>query len=47
LVGQTLAGGFAKHGYGVVIGTGHPEKKIEWKDTTLRNAKVTMYGALG
>jgi len=43
LVGQTLAGGFAKHGWGVVIGTGHPEKKIEWKDATLRNVKVTTY----
>jgi 8-hydroxy-5-deazaflavin:NADPH oxidoreductase len=43
LVGQTLAGGFAKHGYGVVIGTGHPEKKIEWKDAALRNVKVTTY----
>jgi len=43
LVGQTLADGFAKHGWGVVIGTGHPEKKIEWKDATLRNVKVTTY----
>lgn len=43
MVGQTLAGGFAKHGWGVVIGTGHPEKKIEWKDATLRNVKVTTY----
>ena len=43
MVGQTLAGGFAKHGWGVVIGTGHPEKKIEWKDAALRNVKVTTY----
>ena len=43
LVGQTLAGGFAKHGFRVVIGTGHPEKKIDWKDTALRNVKVTTY----
>jgi predicted dinucleotide-binding enzyme len=43
LVGQTLAGGFAKHGYGVVIGTRHPEKKIEWEDTTLGGVKVTTY----
>ena len=43
MVGQTLADGFAKHGWGVVIGTGHPEKKIEWKDATLRNVKVTTY----
>lgn len=30
-VGLTLAHGFEKHGYQVVIGTKHPEKKIDWK----------------
>ena len=30
VVGRALAAGFLKHGYGVVIGTAHPEKKIEW-----------------
>jgi predicted dinucleotide-binding enzyme len=30
-VGITLARGFEKHGYSVVIGTQHPEKKVEWK----------------
>ena len=43
LVGQTLAGGFAKHGYGIVIGTGHPEKKIEWKDAALQKLKLRKY----
>jgi 8-hydroxy-5-deazaflavin:NADPH oxidoreductase len=39
-VGITLAQGFQKHGYQVVIGTKHPEKKIEWKGelTSFENA---------
>ena len=45
IVGQTLAGGFRKHGYGVVIGTNHPDKKIEWKDPVLKNVTVTSYEA--
>jgi predicted dinucleotide-binding enzyme len=42
-VGQRLAGGFVKHGYGVVMGTAHPEKKIEWKDAAVKHVKVTTY----
>jgi predicted dinucleotide-binding enzyme len=30
-VGKTLAGGFAKYGYKVCVGSGHPEKLEEWK----------------
>lgn len=32
IVGLTLAGGFIKHGYEVMIGTGHPDKLAEWKE---------------
>lgn len=32
VVGQTLASGFIKHGYEVIIGTEHPEKLEEWKE---------------
>jgi predicted dinucleotide-binding enzyme len=42
-VGKKLAGGFVKHGYGVVMGTGHPEKKTPFKDAALKNVKVTTY----
>jgi predicted dinucleotide-binding enzyme len=31
VVGITLAKGFQKHGYPVVMGTQHPEKKVDWK----------------
>ena len=31
IVGQTLANGFIKHGYKVMIGTGSPEKLADWK----------------
>ena len=31
VVGITLAKGFEKHGYPVIIGTQHPEKKVDWK----------------
>lgn len=30
VVGITLAKGFEKHGYPVVMGTQHPEKKVDW-----------------
>lgn len=33
-VGQTLALGFEKHGYKVMIGSRNPEKLNEWKNTT-------------
>jgi hypothetical protein len=29
-VGITLAKGFEKHGYAVVMGTKHPDKKVDW-----------------
>ncbi|MBL6449243.1 NAD(P)-binding domain-containing protein [Fulvivirga sp. 29W222] len=32
IVGQTLAEGFVKYGYPVVIGTGHPEKLAAWQE---------------
>jgi len=34
-VGITLARGFEKHGYQVVMGTQHPEKKIDWQGELL------------
>jgi len=34
MVGQTLAGGFVKHGYGVVMGTKRPEKELKWEIPT-------------
>ena len=34
IVGQTLANGFIKHGYDVVIGTRKKEKLSEWKEKT-------------
>jgi predicted dinucleotide-binding enzyme len=43
VVGQTLAGGFSKHGYSVIMGTAHPDKKIDWKDPALAKIKVTNY----
>jgi predicted dinucleotide-binding enzyme len=43
VVGQALAGGFLKHGYEVVVGTAHPDKKIEWKDAALNKIRVTTY----
>lgn len=43
-VGQRLAGGFVKYGYDVVFGTAHPEKTIEWQDSSLKNISVLSYG---
>jgi len=37
VVGITLAKGFEKHGYPVVMGTQHPEKKVDW------NGQVTTF----
>ncbi|HZS26721.1 MAG TPA: NAD(P)-binding domain-containing protein [Candidatus Angelobacter sp.] len=39
VVGITLAKGFEKHGYPVVMGTQHPEKKVDW------NGQVTTFAA--
>ncbi|MEQ8881194.1 MAG: NAD(P)-binding domain-containing protein [Cyclobacteriaceae bacterium] len=33
-VGRTLADGFIKHGYKVKIGTGNPDKLLDWVDNT-------------
>jgi 8-hydroxy-5-deazaflavin:NADPH oxidoreductase len=43
VVSQALALGFKKYGYAVVIGTQHPEKKIEWKDDSLKTTPVVTY----
>lgn len=40
IVGQTLAGGFLKHGFQVMIGTGNPTKLNEWKNTAGSNAGI-------
>lgn len=39
VVGQTLAAGFAKHGYEVMIGSQHHEKLNEWKE---KNSKINV-----
>lgn len=41
VVGQTLASGFLKHGYEVMVGTRSPEKLAEWK------AKAGAKGRVG
>jgi len=50
VVGQALAGGFLKHGYGVVMGTAHPDKEVEWPlqaggsdAAALQSIQVTTY----
>ena len=47
LVGQTLAGGFGKHGYGVVIGTGHPEKKVTTYAEAAKAADLVVLAVKG
>jgi predicted dinucleotide-binding enzyme len=41
VVGQSLANGFLKHGYEVMVGTRSPEKLTEWK------AKAGKHGRVG
>ena len=43
VVSQALAIGFKKYGNDVVMGTQHPEKKIEWKDPSLKSTPVVTY----
>jgi 8-hydroxy-5-deazaflavin:NADPH oxidoreductase len=43
IVGQTLANGFIKHGYKVMIGTGDPGKLAEWKAGAGENALVESF----
>lgn len=46
VVGQTLAGGFLKHGHEVMIGTRSPETLAEWSVAAGENADVgTVAGA--
>jgi predicted dinucleotide-binding enzyme len=40
VVGQSLAAGFAKHGYDIMIGSRTPEKLNDWKDKT--NDKIKL-----
>ena len=42
-VGQTLANGFIKHGYKVMIGTSNPDKLADWKSTVGENASVGSF----
>ncbi|MEI8005371.1 MAG: NAD(P)-binding domain-containing protein [Bacteroidota bacterium] len=52
IVGQTLANGFLKHGYEVMIGTGDVKKLAEWKSKggasahTGSFAEATVFGEL-
>ncbi len=43
IVGQTLAGGFIKHGYEVMIGTGSPDKLNDWKSKSGKQASVGSF----
>jgi len=43
VVSQALAIGFKKYGYDIVMGTQHPDKKIEWKDPSLKSLPVVTY----
>lgn len=42
-VGKTLAGGFVKHGYDVMIGTNHAEKREELKSKTDGKCKIGSF----
>ena len=43
IVGKTLATGFLKHGYEVVIGTGNAEKLADWSAKNNFKAKVVSF----
>ena len=43
IVGQTLANGFVRHGYDVMIGTNNPGKHAELKQKTNEKAKVGSF----
>jgi predicted dinucleotide-binding enzyme len=43
IVGQTLANGFAKHGYSVMIGTNTPAKREELKSKTNEHVSVGSF----
>ncbi len=43
IVGKTLASGFLKHGYEVLIGTSNPSKLDEWLAKNNFKAKVTSF----
>lgn len=43
VVAQALALGFKKYGWEVVLGTQHPEKKVEWKEESLKATPVVPY----
>lgn len=42
-VGKTLANGFIKHGYDVMIGTRSPEKLSEWKTKAGKSGRVGSF----
>ncbi len=44
IVGQTLATGFVKHGYPVMIGSRSPEKLEEWKESTNLKVETGSFG---
>ena len=43
MVGQSLAGGFIKYGYEMMIGTRSPEKLSEWKARSGGKARVGSF----
>lgn len=43
MVGQTLAKGFLKHGYDVVMGTKRTDKKIDWKGAINTAPEITSF----
>lgn len=47
IVGQVLANGFIEHGYEVMIGTGHAEKRAGLKEKTRGRAKIGTFAETG
>lgn len=43
VVGQTLASGFLRHGYEVMVGTGHPEKLAGWRSSAGKDASIGSF----
>ncbi len=43
LVGQTLANGFIKHGYEVMVGTRSPEKLAQWQKQSGKSARIGSF----
>ncbi len=47
VVARTLAGGFLKHGYSVMVGTREPAKFAEWQAKSAPPAKISSFADSG